>query len=118
MSDDRALDSEPSMMEQAEDIARDIEKLMRENEFWYLALKSAVAMVVRTAGTDGAEAMLERVREEAIAGYPPNMPEALVSEPAASFLLEGLRRLALLWSEHGSIAAAYRAVGSPEVSDG
>lgn len=98
------------MMDQAESIAADVERLMRENEFWYLALKSAVAMVIRTAGTDGAEAMLERVREEAVADFPMHLPEARVSEPAASYLLEDLRRLVKMWSEHGSIVVAYQSV--------
>jgi len=104
--------------EQAEDIASDIDRLMSENEFWYLALKSVVATVIRTAGTDAAESLLEQAKEDAIQDFPLHTPEALVSEPCASYMLEDLRNLVKLWSyEKGSIVKHHRA-NPPEMSDG
>lgn len=80
-----------------------IHQLEQKSEFWYLALKAAVGVVVRTAGTDAAEAMLESVREAALSDFPLDTGESRVSEQAATYLLDELRTFAGVWEEHGSL---------------
>lgn len=86
-----------------ESAREEIEKLSRTNEFWYLALKSAVGAVVRSAGTDAAEELLETVRDQALGDFPLDTGDSRVSEAAAAFLLEELRTLASVWEQHGSL---------------
>lgn len=86
-----------------ESASESIAELTRTTEYWYLVAKSAVGVVVRTAGTDAAEALLATVQEEAMGDFPLHAGESRVSEQAASYLLDNLRQLARVWEKHGSL---------------
>lgn len=111
--------TEPSMQQQAEGIADDIERLMRENEYWYLVSRACVAFVVENLGMDTAGTLVEWVLERSLTGFDPAaLVTEVLSNRAATDLVDGWRERAKAWADEPSTGEARRErlPGAPEAS--